>query len=1181
MKFSVARISSLVGVLAILLLAVTMVGAQQHDEGLTLDTAVLTGTDLSDAQVAKSSDLTSYIIVLTEDAAATYSGGVRGYEAASAGPDAIQAYANYLIDQQANFLASIGQSLNRTVSNNLAYQYAVNAVVVDITAEEATSIAARSDVRFVEEVQKVEVDTDVGPAWIGAPSIWDGSANAGVAAQGEGVVVAILDSGVNADHPSFAAMDKNAYTAVNPLGASNYLGACDSANAQFDAGAVCNSKLIGAYDAYFMAGLTPDDPTPVRGEDENGHGSHTASTVAGNYIDAAFAAPAVSGGVAFAISGVAPHANIVTFDVCSSRGSSGEPGRSCITTASVAAIEEVARLISVDSVNIRALNYSIGGGADAYNSSVELGFLELTKLGVFVAASAGNSGPGASTLGHQGSWVHTSGASTHNRGIDNGLTTLTGGTPPADLAGTGLTDGFGPASIVYAGDFTNSNDAAGDDPAQCLTPFPAGTFNGQIVVCDRGAIARTAKGQHVLAGGAGGFVLANLDAQGESISGDAHFLPGIHIGATAGNILRDWLATASATDNYTAVITGYSFDTSGTGADVMAGFSSRGPNSRFDVIKPDITAPGVSIFAAVADAGVNVTGEHEFDFYSGTSMSSPHTAGAGALMAQIHPDWTPQEIKSALMMTAVTDGVLKEDGATPANPFDRGSGRVALEAAAQAGLILDETHANFVAANPATGGDSRTLNLASMMDSECYINCSFTRTVTNPTDQTIEWTGSFDLPAGVYAAVTPETFTIAPDGSQELTIDILVSAAPTGDFLFAQLNLMPGTGSRAVGAVHMPIAVYPAKSQDDTTITKVADVTSAAINDTVNFTVTVENNALVSRTFTIMDALPTELTYVDGSVTGATYDPATTTLSQVIELGPSGEIIDAVTTTAAGGYDSLAGYGVTPATLPSEPDDGCLLFNLNSGLGTFEYLGTEFNQIIVNMNGTISLGLGEGACTTAGNSAFPTTDEPGNLLAPWWTDLSAANSGNLYVAGFNSAVGPILAIEWEDFGYYGDTTSRATFQVWLYMDLERVFFTYPASFSNNTATATIGAQNASGTLGDTFYFNGAGALPDGSYDIEIENTLFSSPPAVITFATTVNDAGDGIIVNEASATVPDTDDAERASTEKAYAAVTIGEFTSVSVQQADSSNSNQYVMLAIVVGMMVALTGIQLARRKH
>jgi subtilisin family serine protease len=127
--------------------------------------------------------------------------------------------------------------------------------------------------------------------------------------------------------------------------------------------------------------------------------------------------------------------------------------------------------------------------------------------------------------------------------------------------------------------------------------------------------------------------------------------------------------------------------------------SSRGPNVNANVLKPDIMAPGTNILAAYAG------GADAFGLMSGTSMASPHVAGAGALMRAVHPDWTPAEVQSALMMTSWTTNLLKEDGVTPADPFDVGAGRLDLTGAALAGLVLNETTTGYEDADPAAGGD--------------------------------------------------------------------------------------------------------------------------------------------------------------------------------------------------------------------------------------------------------------------------------------------------------------------------------------------------------------------------------------------------------------------------------------------------------------------------------------------
>jgi hypothetical protein len=742
----------------------------------------------ADASVA------NYIVLL--DAAPTAAvSSTRGNSAAA------EAYANTLKAEQAVFVDSVEAQFGRNIEVSYTMQYAVNGVVMALSAEEAALMARNPQVSLVEREVINQLLTDAGPEWIGAPDIWDGTAS-GSPALGDGIVVAVIDSGVNMDHPSFAETDKNGYTITNPAGAGNFFGACDPSNGdQYDPNSTCNNKLIGVYD---MVGSAVEP----NGEDEDGHGSHTASTAAGNFVDAELNPPALTPDLEAAVSGVAPHANLITFDVC-------EPG--CPSTATLASLDEIAMLIQVDSLPIRSLNYSISGGQDPYNDAVEQGFLAVSDLGVFVAASAGNGGPGPGTMGHQSPWLNSTAASTHNRRYPNSLINLTGGTAPADMGGAGVTDGYGPETIVYAGDFVNGD----ADPEQCLNPFPAGTWEGEIVVCDRGAIARTAKGANVLAGGAGGFVLANVDANGESVNGDQHVLPAVHLPFSLGEELRVWLA-ANPVGSLVATIEGYQgVSLNPADGDIMADFSSRGPNTNIDVLKPNVTAPGVDILAAVADVGIPGP-EVEWDYLSGTSMSSPHSAGAGALMAELHPDWSPHQIKSAIMMTATSDDVRKEDGVTPADPFDMGAGSVRVSTAAASGLVMDESTANFIASDPADGGDPKTLNVASMMNSGCLGTCSWTRTVESTTDVPIEWTVSTVGLDGFDVEVVPASFILEAAGdTASFTVTATATTAPTNAFTFGSVVLTPdfatptrsAEGDPLPPVAAMPVAVQAATGQ--------------------------------------------------------------------------------------------------------------------------------------------------------------------------------------------------------------------------------------------------------------------------------------------------------------------------------------------------------------------------------
>lgn len=669
-----------------------------------------------------------------------------------------QAYLAQLDRAQADLVAAASQTLGRNVSPAFSYKHAFNGIVVEMTPAEAAEVAKLPGVTKIYREQFRELLTDAGPTWIGADNLWNGT----VPNHGEGTTAAVLDTGINFDHPSFADVGGDGYDHPAP---AQYFGVCDPGDSQFDASYTCNDKLVGGY-TFVSEAVTP--------EDSDGHGSHTASTVAGNFVfDATLEAPTIS--VDGDISGVAPHAQIIAMDVCVT---------SCPSSALIAAVDKVVELNGLFPGFIDAINYSISGGEDPYNDPVELGFLTANTAGVFVSASAGNSGPGPFTVAHRSPWLTTVAASTHNREFTDNLLNLTSdGGPLPDMAGVGLTTGYGPDNIVYAGDY--------GDNLCFLGSFPPGTWSGEIVICDRGTNARVEKGQAVLDGGAGGMILAD---NGGGVVSDPHFLPATHISQTDGTTVKDWVA---ANTNPMGTIEGTIADFADENGDIMAGFSSRGPNDTFDVIKPSVTAPGVNIWAAVSDGVVAPDGTDEYNLLSGTSMSSPHDAGASLLVKAAHPSWNPQQIQAALMMTAVQDGVLKEDAATPADPFDMGSGRIQVDWAAQAGLVMDETEANFLAAE---GDDDliRALNIPSMANSNCVGGtCSWTRTVQSSVDFTVNWDASS---TGEYpVTVAPASFSLAAGASQELTITADASAVADGTWRFANVVLTPSFPAGANG----------------------------------------------------------------------------------------------------------------------------------------------------------------------------------------------------------------------------------------------------------------------------------------------------------------------------------------------------------------------------------------------
>src|SRR6185295_744371 len=170
-------------------------------------------------------------------------------------------------------------------------------------------------------------------------------------------------------------------------------------------------------------------------------------------------------------------------------------------------------------------------------------------------------------------------------------------------------------------------------------------------------------------------------------------VPTVHLADTDRGLVKAYAATAGATAriNQATIV----FDTP---APLTAAFSSRGPITAGggDVLKPDVIAPGQDIVAAVAPPG---NSGFNFNLYSGTSMSSPHVAGLAALLKNLHPDWTPMMIKSALMTTGtdVIDGGVPAPNTNPVLIFRQGAGHVKPNSAADPGLVYDHGFNDWLA----------------------------------------------------------------------------------------------------------------------------------------------------------------------------------------------------------------------------------------------------------------------------------------------------------------------------------------------------------------------------------------------------------------------------------------------------------------------------------------------------
>ena len=237
----------------------------------------------------------------------------------------------------------------------------------------------------------------------------------------------------------------------------------------------------------------------------------------------------------------------------------------------------------------------------------------LRDAGIFVATSAGNAGPGDETIGSPGDlpWMTTVGASSHDRVFLTSLTVDDGVNGPLTLNGQSMSAALDtPTEVVRSIDFADPDNGISEEDANLCADgiFPAGTFDGQIVICERGTYGRVAKGQTVADGGAGGYILAQPAEFGGgpgAVATDPHVIPAVHIDYYTYQDLLAYLDNADGA--VMGTISGAVLDVNDANGDVMAAFSSRGANRGLfsDLIVPNVTAPGRSIWAAYhqGDAG--------------------------------------------------------------------------------------------------------------------------------------------------------------------------------------------------------------------------------------------------------------------------------------------------------------------------------------------------------------------------------------------------------------------------------------------------------------------------------------------------------------------------------------------------------------------------------------------------
>lgn len=745
-----------------------------------------------------------YLVRLADNPAIAYAGGVKGYAATAPTKGGkldptsakVKRYVGYLTTRHDQLLASVGAASSSKI---YSYTYSLNGFAAVLTHAQATKLVRSAGVAAVEPDRLQKKATDNSPSFLRLDDAAGGLWTRGL--KGEDVIIGVIDTGIWPEHPSFSDQvdladrpgNSGKRTRVYGAPPASWHGTCQSGEqwSQND----CNNKLIGA--RYFLTGfekhgIIHDDFKSAR--DADGHGTHTTSTAGGNAgVEASIFG--IDRGV---VSGIAPRARVAVYKALWNDVGGFSSDLAAAIDAAVA-----------DGVDV--INYSIGSDTPGFDGVDDIAFLFANAGGVFPSVAAGNAGPAAGTVGSPAAapWVMTVGASTQDRTFKGSVTLGSG----AEYFGATVTAGTGSLPIVDSANAGSELCAPGQlDPSKVA---------GKIVLCLRGGVvARVDKSKAVSLAGGLGMVLYNpTDTQ--ALVTDNHWVPSVHINFTDGSAIKAYIASQGT--NATALITG-GVASPATGS-VMADFSSRGPNAAdADLLKPDVTAPGVNILAGNTPTPFSGKPGELFQSISGTSMSAPHVAGIAALIVGAHPDWSPDQVKSALMLTA-RQNVLKEDGVTAAGAFDYGAGHVVPNSAVDPGVTLEQNasatgtvfdYAAFTCVDiayvwaPGTCEfigytiQARDLNLASIAISHLVGSETVSRRFTSVDDGSVTWTPSVEGLDGILVTL-PGPVALAAGASASWDVTFTRSDADLDDWVEGAIVWTANDGSGR--AVRMPVVL--------------------------------------------------------------------------------------------------------------------------------------------------------------------------------------------------------------------------------------------------------------------------------------------------------------------------------------------------------------------------------------